>query len=160
MATTASKLLKAASEIGSSGPVYWQDARFWLALLAGPICWAVLWLAGMRANLHPPPTAVFLMVAIIYPLLEEIVFRGGVQGALLSRAVFARRWCGLTLANVLTSLLFAAAHLLNQPPVWAALILVPSLVFGWARDRYARITPSIILHMLYNAGFVWLFVNT
>ena len=155
MATTASRSLKAASDT----EVYWQDARFWLALLAGPICWAVLWLLGMRINLKPPATAVFLMAAIVYPLLEEIVFRGGLQGALLSRREFARRWNGLTLANVLTSLLFAAAHLLNQSLLWASLILVPSLVFGWARDRYARITPSVILHMVYNAGFVWLFVN-
>jgi len=65
---------------------------------------------------------------------------------------------GISMANVVTSLLFASLHLISQPPLWAALVFVPSLVFGWARDRYITVVPSIILHVVYNAGFAWLFV--
>jgi membrane protease YdiL (CAAX protease family) len=98
-------------------------------------------------------------VSLIYPVLEETVFRGGLQSALLTRSVFRTRAGPVSLANVLTSIVFAAAHLFRQPPLWAALVLLPSLVFGWSRERYNSIVPSTLLHMIYNAGFVWLFTE-
>jgi len=91
-------------------------------------------------------------------VLEEIVFRGGIQSALMTKAFFARKWFQISFANVLTSVIFAGMHVFSQPPLWAAMVLLPSLVFGWARDRYITILPSIFLHALYNAGFVWFFV--
>jgi len=158
VATTASRSLNTPTDPQAGSVVFWRDAGFWLAVLAGPLCWILLWVVGLPGNVSPPDPLVFVTVAVAYPILEEIVFRGGVQPALLTKALFTKRIFGLTLANATTSLLFAAAHLLNQPPLWAMLVIVPSLVFGWARDRYQRILPSILLHMLYNAGFVWLFV--
>ena len=64
---------------------------------------------------------------------------------------------GISLANIITSVLFAAMHLINQPPLWAASVFFPSLAFGWLRDRYLNIHSSIALHMAYNAGFVWFY---
>lgn len=94
---------------------------------------------------------------LVYPPLEEIIFRGGLQPALLSVSRLSRARFGITYANVVTSAVFAAVHLVTLPPLWALLVFVPSLVFGAARDRYDGIAASIVLHMFYNAGFVgWL----
>lgn len=138
-----------------------SDTRFWLALVAGPVVWAALLLSGLPVAQEGASARTWLYVVLAYPILEEIVFRGGLQGALLNRAVF-RRTCGpvpLTLANLTTSVIFAAFHLLNQPPLWAALVFLPSIVFGWMRERHDSVLPSMVLHIAYNAGFVALFVS-
>ena len=90
-------------------------------------------------------------------MLEEIVFRGALQGWLLERPALARRVAGLSGANALASLAFAAAHLGSRGPLWAASVLAPSLAFGACRDRYGSIVPGALLHGFYNAGFLWLF---
>ncbi len=142
---------------------YWRDTRFALALLAGPMVWLMLYGAGLPLSGVTPAMSTYAVLVFVYPILEEIVFRGGLHSILLSRQMLARPLAGiagLTAANLLTSLLFAGAHLLNQPVLWAALVFVPSLVFGWARERFNRLLPPIILHVFYNAGFIGLFVNT
>ncbi|MEE9319765.1 MAG: JDVT-CTERM system glutamic-type intramembrane protease [Granulosicoccus sp.] len=144
---------------GTSVPVFYRDIPFWLAVACGPVSWLLLWFSDTpRAAIHVPVTAL-LIASLIYPVLEEFVFRGGLQPALLARPVFRKRVGPVSLANVLTSIAFAAAHLLRQPPLWAALVLLPSLVFGWSRERYDSIVPPTLLHMFYNAGFIWLFVE-
>ena len=36
-------------------------------------------------------------------------------------------------------------------------VFVPSLIFGYFRDRYRNIVPAVLLHVFYNTGFVLLF---
>ena len=138
-----------------------RDTLFWLALMAGPVVWVLLWLIGLPTDQQGASVSTWLYVVLAYPILEEIVFRGGLQSALLKRDAL-RRTLGtvpLTLANLITTVIFAAFHLLNQPPLWAALVIAPSLVFGWMRERHDSVIPSIVLHIFYNAGFVALFVS-
>jgi len=135
----------------------WRDHAFYLAIVAGPVCWLILISTG-QPIVGPPTLLFWLQLTLLMPVLEEIVFRGGIQAALISRPVFARNWAGVSLANLSTSVLFSLLHLVSQPPLWAALVFIPSLVFGWARDRYNAVIPSILLHSVYNSGFVWLFV--
>lgn len=116
-------------------------------------------LAGL-GNAEPSELVkTLLWVALIYPVLEEIVFRSGLQTLLLRYSALRHDFAGISVANVLTSITFAGLHLINQSALWAALVFFPSLVFGWARDRYGNIIASILLHMFYNAGFVVLFLN-
>lgn len=137
-----------------------HDRFFWLALLAGPVCWFVIWvllrpelLAGARL-----PGSTWLLVVLLYPVLEEMVFRGALQGWLSGLPFFAATVVGaLSRANLATSLVFTGFHFLNHSPLWAALVFFPSLVFGWAKDRYGHLTAAIVLHAFYNAGFLLLF---
>lgn len=122
------------------------------------MCWILMWVCGVAGKPSTNLLVDLLWVALIYPLLEEVVFRGGLQPGLFARGCLHRSIAGISAANIITSVLFAALHLFNQPALWAALIFFPSLVFGWARDRYGNITASIVLHMFYNAGFVSIFL--
>lgn len=137
-----------------------RDRLFWVAMAAGPIVWLMLWSVNGNkfSNEKALPILSLMLVVIVYPVLEEIVFRGTLQGWLRSYKPFSLAVLpGITWANTLVSIVFSLFHLFNQPPVWAILIFFPSLIFGWARDRYSFLTASIVLHSFYNAGFFLLF---
>jgi membrane protease YdiL (CAAX protease family) len=148
-------------ETTSTMPKPWRDPLFLLALCAGPLAWLafLIWtpiLSWTPTIFWTNPLTVGLAL-VVYPVLEEWLFRGRIQGALAAGRLGRRQWIGFTAANLVTSLLFAAFHLLNHPPLWAALVLFPSLLFGLFRDRYQGIGPSILLHAFYNAGYfsIW-----
>jgi len=92
----------------------------------------------------------------VAPAVEELVFRG-LLFAILERAM------GLRFAVVATAALFAGLHV---PEYWHAwhhifMILVVGLVFSFARGSTGSLTPSIILHIGYNALIITgLFVST
>jgi len=105
-------------------------------------------------------SGLLLLLCLVYPIVEELAFRGALQGWLLRyRAGKKQIIAGLTGANIITSCLFVAAHLFYQLPVWALLVIGPSLVFGWFRDRYQSVAPAILLHILYNSGYFPLFLT-
>ncbi len=92
-----------------------------------------------------------LTVSALYPVVEEIIFRGTIQQWL------GRKFCGsllrLSTANILTSLLFTLSHLINHSPYWALSTFIPSLIFGFVMERYKIIAAPIILHSTYNLGY-------
>lgn len=139
---------------------YWRDRFFWLAVVAAPVFWL-----GLAAYTSTPAAGLgpfrepqrFLWLALVYPVLEELAFRGGLQPA-LGDLLQGVRWPAdpLTLPNLLTSLLFSALHLLSHSPAWAVAVIVPSLVFGYFRERHRGVASPIVLHCLYNGGYyVW-----
>ena len=91
---------------------------------------------------------------LIYPILEELVFRGWVQEVITNR-IKQNLLFQLSYANIITSILFVSLHLFNQPVFWALLVFFPSLIFGYFKDRTNSVLPSIILHVFYNAGFFY-----
>lgn len=100
----------------------------------------------------------FATVSLLYPVVEELAFRGLVQGELLQRfPPMESSWLGISQANLLTSILFVACHTIYHPPLWSLSIIFPSLIFGYFRDESGHIGISIMLHVLYNAGFYLLF---
>jgi len=133
----------------------WGSGEFWLALIAGTI--AAVAVAAIAASDHrklSQASAAFLLgFLVVQPLLEELLFRGVVQGWLREAAWGARKTLGLSAANWTTSALFVVAHLPAQPPAWAVAVFVPSLVFGHFRDRHDSLLPAALLHIAYNAAF-------
>jgi len=122
---------------------------------------AVLFCAGWRAIVGGQAdgwwlirdAGAFGMLVVAYPVIEELSFRGVVQGAL---AAWTRRRTllpGISWANLLTSVLFAAIHFVHHPPLWAVAVVVPSLIFGYFRDRTGGVLSSIGLHAFYNLIF-------
>ena len=128
---------------------WWYDRWLWPTWFVGMlVATAYGWLTASVT----PRFAVLALLVVAYPVLEEFVFRGLIQPALAgpTRGVHVGP---LTLANGATSILFAAMHLLNHPPLHAALVLLPSLVFGVFRDRSASVLPGLLLHVSWNAAF-------
>ena len=124
----------------------------------GPIVWGAIWLVTGRHAASGIALTVFLGSVILYPVIEELAFRGFMQSWLLERPVWKTFVVpGISRANILTSFMFAALHLFNQPLLWAALIFAPSLVFGYLRERFDAVTPCIVVHVWYNLGFLMLF---
>jgi len=108
-------------------------------------------LLGLGAWLLPDPEiAPSLAFLGLSALVEELVFRLLLQGEMHRLLGKASPLPGLSLANAATSGVFAAVHLVNHPPLWALSVFFPSLVFGWARDRYRSVLPPIVLHLGYN----------
>jgi len=157
-----------------------RDWQLWAAIIAAPVVWGVMaWVfpSGGHAGWVLSDPGRYMMLALIYPVLEEVVFRGMLQGCLRRRSWGLQRFGPLTVANVLTSLIFTALHFITHPPLAAALVFIPSLVFGYFRDRTSgdrtvedgtvvdRISVDrtdglgvpVILHCWYNAGYFLFF---
>lgn len=94
-----------------------------------------------------------LWMLAIAPVLEEIVFRAGLQEQLLRHAGL-RAAMGAVSANLLTALAFAAAHLALHPSLLSGLTVVPALLIGAIYQRQRRLAPCIALHALFNAGWL------
>jgi membrane protease YdiL (CAAX protease family) len=132
-----------------------RDPHFLLGIAAGVAFWAALALLGQA---RPPDPArlrsgAYLYLALAAPVLEELAFRGALMGWLLDYGWGRRRLAGLSGANWAASVLFTAAHFAYHPPLWAALVMAPSLLFGHLRDRTGSVVPGLLLHVLYNAGY-------
>jgi membrane protease YdiL (CAAX protease family) len=85
----------------------------------------------------------------VAPVIEELVFRG-LLFAIFERAV------GVRFAIAITAVLFAGLHV---PEYWHAwnhvlMILLVGGVFSLARGRSGTLTPSILLHVGYNASMM------
>jgi hypothetical protein len=140
-------------------PRFWRDTLFYAALGAALVYWLGLYLATRPQTafdwpLHAP--LLFLYPALVYPVAEELVFRGLVQD-LAHRHLKPWRLGPLTHANILTSVLFTALHFINHPPLWAAAVFIPSLLFGFFKDRSGALGAPVFLHVFYNSGYFWLF---
>lgn len=140
---------------------FWRDPLFYLALAAAVIFWVLLYLLTQpEVNLgwiFDQPSRL-LFAVLLYPVAEELVFRGLVQD-LMHRHLPAWHAGPVSHANLLTSLLFSAMHFINHPPVWAAAVLVPSLVFGFFKDRTGTLGAPIALHVFYNGGYFLVFTH-
>jgi len=116
--------------------------------LALPLLGALAALAA--ATLMPAPLWTLLFFA---PVIEEVVFRSGLQDSLL-RLGGPRDARAALVANMVTALAFAAAHALAHSGALAWLTLLPSLLIGWVYQGQRRLDLCIALHLLFNA--TWL----
>lgn len=136
----------------------WRDWIFWVFMGAGVAFWILLyglstspWSSGWP--FHEP--IAFFRLALVYPVLEEVVFRGALQPYLGRQLPVLTGPIGS--ANLVTSVLFSAMHYYSHPALWAAAVFFPSLAFGLLRDRHNSLQTPIALHVFYNSGYYWLF---
>lgn len=142
-----------------------SDWKFGAALMAAPVAWGVMaWMfpPGLHAGWVLSDPGRFLVLAGIYPVLEEVVFRGMFQGYLRRRSWGLHQFGPITIANVLASLIFTAFHFTGHPPLAAALVIAPSLIFGYFRDRTDEdrthgLGAPVVLHCWYNTGYFMFF---
>ncbi len=149
--------------------------RAWcaVALAALPVAWLLARSGHGMVVQQPWRDAPWLLVLA---LSEEIIFRGGLQAALM------RYWpgrtatppvdgvdslphrllhrTGLSRANLLASLAFSAAHLWAHTPAHALAVFPVSLLLGIAYERSGRLWLPAALHAWFNlvlyAASLWL----
>ncbi len=83
-----------------------------------------------------------ISMAIIAPILEELLFRGAIQGFLLH--IFNNPWVGIIIA----SLLFGVIHG-NPIQIFYATCL--GIGFGWIYYRTGSLLPAIVGHIFNNS---------
>ena len=93
----------------------------------------------------------FLTLILLYPILEEILFRGLIQPTIAKQ--FSKNWLIISQANLITSALFVSLHFISHPPLWALAVVIPSMTFGYIQERVNHILAPITLHTTYNAGY-------
>jgi membrane protease YdiL (CAAX protease family) len=83
----------------------------------------------------------FVVVVVGAPLVEELVYRGFIQGGLQSRI-------GSTWALIMTAAWFTAVHL---EPIEFPGLFVFALVLGFCYRRTQRVGLSMVTHLAFNA---------
>jgi uncharacterized protein len=96
--------------------------------------------------------AIVIVLSVIgAPLVEELFFRGLIQGA------FTRR-IGAVPSIFVTALIFSVAHVFSEG-AFAPLVLFPAaLVLGYLRHRTGRLAAGMIAHATFNASLFLLFL--
>lgn len=109
----------------------------------------------ISAQIQASPRTAVLMVVLLAPFVEEVLFRGLVFGGLKARSRL--------LAYTATCLLFALLHVwqyavMNQDIRYLVLMLqylAPGLVMAWVFERSGTLWTAILLHAGVNALSVW-----
>ena len=83
-----------------------------------------------------------LSIALLAPILEEMLFRGAIEGRLL------RMWQNPWGAIIVSSLVFGVVHM-NPAQIPFAFLL--GVMFGWLYYRTGSLLPGIIGHVLNNS---------
>ena len=139
-----------------SGPDPRRDPQLLVTLLGTALTGIGLWYwlphgyaAHITASLW-----LTLNIVLLYPVVEELLFRGVIQSELLRHRLMTIRHLRISRANMRTSVLFVGLHLIHQAPLWALSVLAPSLVLGHFRERYGNLLAPVLLHILFNATWV------
>lgn len=82
-----------------------------------------------------------LSMALLAPLIEELMFRGAIQGYLLRR-------CSPWTAIIVSAVVFGVIHMNPQQMAYATLL---GIVFGWIYYRTRSLLPVIVGHVLNNS---------
>jgi len=109
----------------------------------------------ISAQINDAPRVTLLIVVLLAPFVEEVLFRGLVFGGLKGK--------NRLMAYVVSCVLFAALHVWQfavvQRDITYFLLmvqyLVPGLVLAWAYDRSGSIWSPFAIHAAANALSIW-----
>ena len=87
-----------------------------------------------------------LSIAIIIPILEELLFRGAIEGHLLRKG-WSPKW-----AILVSALIFGLIH---GNPAQIPFAFLIGLLFGWLYYRTGSVIPGIAGHIINNSFGVW-----
>ena len=131
-----------------SAPAAWALAGpVLLALIAGNVLFAAVLREVFRVPALPGPgvtLSAVLLIRVQPAIVEELFFRHVALGAL-------RREMSLRVTILVTSIMFAVAHLHN--PLGMPYLFIAGVVFGYARV-YGGLPLSMLMHFLHNLAVI------
>lgn len=93
--------------------------------------------------------AAFVLLVVLAPVIEELIFRGYLYGRL-------RKYNGIIISTILTSVAFGIVH--GQANV-AIVVGLLSVAMCLLRERFDSIYPTIMMHMFQNGfAYIMLFI--
>ena len=109
----------------------------------------------ISAQVEDAPRLTLIIIVLLAPFVEEVLFRGLVFGNLKGKSLAA--------AYVLSCLLFALSHawqfIVVEQSVTNLLLLVkylvPGVMLAWVYDRSGTLWTSFALHAVFNALAIW-----
>ena len=109
----------------------------------------------ISAQINDAPRVTMLIVILLAPFVEEVLFRGLVFGGLKGRSRL--------MAYLISCLLFAALHVwqfavVQQDITYFLLMvqyLVPGLALAWAYDHSGTVWSPFAIHAVANALSIW-----
>ena len=162
------------SDMPQSGPVYF-NLSMWVQLFAtlalgihlkvmlasiilivGMGCWTnyLTELTGLPDTMEEIFTKAMynplgvISIVVMAPIVEELLFRGGMQGHLL------RKWKNPQWAILVSALIFGIVH---GNPVQMFFASILGLVLGWVYYRTGSLLPCMLMHFINNGTSVLLF---
>ncbi|MBR3704617.1 MAG: CPBP family intramembrane metalloprotease, partial [Oscillospiraceae bacterium] len=110
---------------------------------------------AISAQIHDAPRSTLLIIILLAPFVEEVLFRGYIFGNL--------RATSRTAAYIVSCLLFAFLHVWQFAVIHRDLsyfllmlqYLVPGLVFAWTYEKSGTLWGSVLLHAAVNALAAW-----
>ncbi len=124
-------------------------------MIGAPVVWGgIVWILGFESDVGSFVRSPFRAGAILllYPVLEEVVFRGLVQDYISIKTKACDSFLSVTWANWLTTMLFCLTHFVTRSLTVALLVAVPSLVLGALRDKRFSIKELAAIHVYWNGG--------
>lgn len=111
--------------------------------------------AAISAQIQDAPRVTFLIIVLLAPFVEEVLFRGLVFGNLKNKS--------RVVAYLLSCLLFALLHVwqyaVSDHDIAYLLLmvqyLVPGFVLAWAYERGGTLWAAIAIHAAANALNLW-----
>jgi hypothetical protein len=85
----------------------------------------------------------YLVVCILAPLAEEVIFRGAVLRTMLEHWEGNKRWTAI----IISALLFGIAHM-NPAQIPHAFLM--GVLLGWIYERSRSLIPCVVLHCANN----------
>lgn len=113
----------------------------------------------IAASINAAPRLTALIVVLLAPFVEEVLFRGLVFGCLKERSRLFAYAVSCVLFAFLHVWTFALSSWSLSYLVLMLQYLVPGLVFAWAYDRSGTLWTSILLHATVNALALWAIVG-
>ncbi len=124
-----------------------------LCALGGPVGAWVLGRSGHLLATNACQTSGWLVLLLVAPVAEEIIFRLGVHSHVQRH--LTRQWGWLSLANLASAALFGLTHALVQSAPLALWVALPAVLFGLVWEISGkRIAAPVALHAWYNACLV------
>ena len=121
-------------------------AAFWATIAVNLIPWPEAWMESYQTEsgaLSPAKPALdFLVVVLLGPLVEELVFRGVIYDA----------FCALVPAGAAVAfqgLLFGSIH---GTLIWMLYAALMGCLIGYVRKRTDSLRPCILMHMAFNGA--------